>query len=158
MPESKEEPVSLRFDVPGIPAPQGSKNAWGQEDNPRTKPWRAAVAARASEAMAGQPLLTGALQLDVVFEFPRPKSHYGTGGNSGRLKASAPRFHTARPDADKLTRAIGDALTGIVYRDDSQIARLNVAKLYAETASAGIFVQCLDDSNPRSRTRQEATN
>jgi hypothetical protein len=35
----------IRLTVIGIPAPQGSKTPWGSEANPRTRPWRATVAA-----------------------------------------------------------------------------------------------------------------
>lgn len=133
--------MSVQFTVWGIPAPQGSKSPWGTESNPNTRPWRAAVAAEAAIAMKDHMTLVGPIHLDVVFEFTRPKGHYGTGKNAHALKGSAPRFHTSKPDVDKLARAIGDALTGIVFRDDSQISRLTVAKLYNERAGASIFVQ-----------------
>jgi len=123
----------VTFTVPGIAAPQGSKTKtrFGmREDNPRTKPWRATVAAYADEAMEGREKLAGPLELCVTFYFPRPNSHYGTGKNADRLKSSAPHWHTSKPDTDKLVRAIGDSLTGRVCRDDSQISSLKIKKLY----------------------------
>lgn len=121
------------FTVAGVPAPQGSKTRtkWGvREDNPATKPWRAAVAWEATAAMQGLALFTGPVLLAVTFRFPRPKSHYRTGKNAADLKPSAPMFHATKPDTDKLLRAIGDAITGIVVRDDSQIVQVVAAKLY----------------------------
>lgn len=122
--------TQVQFTVDGIPAPQGSKTPWGSEANPNTRPWRATVTAAAAEAMREAPVLTGPVSLEVLFFFPRPKSHYGTGRKVGELKASAPVFHTSKPDADKLLRAIGDSLTGIVVRDDSQFARVTAEKMY----------------------------
>lgn len=130
----------IEFTVHGIPAPQGSKTAWGTEANPNTRPWRAAVAAQAAETMGETPLLEGALELSVQFVFPRPKSHYGTGRNAGVLKDAAPVFHATKPDCDKLVRAIGDALTGTLCRDDSQFSQVHAEKVYGERACAHIRV------------------
>jgi Holliday junction resolvase RusA-like endonuclease len=120
----------ITFEVIGIPAPQGSKTPWGSEANPNTRPWRAAIAAAAAEAMKGAEPLAGAVSLWVRFVFPRPKGHYGTGKNAAKLKASAP-FHVAKkPDLDKLVRAVCDGMSGIVFRDDSQVAILSAAKFF----------------------------
>ena len=51
------------------------------------------------------------MELHCEFVFPRPLGHFGTGKNSDKLKASAPTHHTKTPDADKLTRGIGDAIS-----------------------------------------------
>lgn len=137
----------IAFKVAGVPAPQGSKTRtrWGgiREDNPATKPWRSAVAWEATAAMHGTQPLTGPLELAVTFYFPRPKSHYGTGKNADRLKDTAPTWCATKPDTDKLIRAIGDAITGIVCRDDSQIVRVTAWKLYG-TPAAEITVRPAD--------------
>ena len=39
---------------------------------------------------------------------------------------------TVKPDIDKLTRAVLDALTHHAYDDDCQVVSLNVVKLYGE--------------------------
>lgn len=127
--------AQVTFTVPGVPAPQGSKvrTKWGvREDNPATRPWRSAVGWEASFAMQGDDLLAGPLALEVVFYFPRPKSHYGSGKNAGVLKATAPDWHISPPDTDKLLRAIGDSLKGIVCRDDSLFALVRAEKVYGE--------------------------
>lgn len=131
----------IEFTVHGIPAPQGSKTAWGTEANPNTRPWRAAVAAQAAETMGETPLLEGALILEVWFIFPRPKHHFGTGKNAGKLKDAAPVFQQSKPDCDKLVRAIGDALTGTVVRDDSQFSRVIATKVYGTPACARVSVR-----------------
>lgn len=132
-------PAVVAFVVPGVPQQQGSKNQWGGEDNPRVRPWRATVASAASEAVDA--LLYGAVEVEVVFVFPRPKAHYRTGAHAGELKESAPSWHTGYPDLDKLQRAIGDALAGVVVSDDRQISSWLVEKRYGATARAEITVR-----------------
>ncbi len=128
----------ISFTVAGVPAPQGSKvrTKWGvREDNPATRPWRTAVAWEATAAMQGREPLAGALELVVVFTFPRPKSHYRTGRHAGELKPDAPRYCVTKPDTDKLLRAIGDAVTGICVRDDSQFVEITARKLYGQPSA-----------------------
>jgi Holliday junction resolvase RusA-like endonuclease len=127
------------FTVPGVPAPQGSKRAFvvgGRavmaEANQATKPWRAAVAAAAVEAMPDGPVASP-VDMELVFLFPRPKGHYGSRG----LRPSAPVYKTTKPDVDKLTRAVLDAITGIVIRDDAQVVQLRAIKTFGDGAAIG---------------------
>lgn len=39
---------------------------------------------------------------------------------------------TVKPDGDNIAKAICDALNGIAYRDDAQVAQLVVEKLYSD--------------------------
>jgi len=128
----------IEFRVAGIPVPQGSKathttkagQTFSREANRNLGPWRNAIAAAASEAMAGRPPLDGPLLLEATFNFPRPKSHYRTGRHVGEVKASAPVWCTTRPDLDKLLRAVGDAITGYVCHDDAQLVEVEAVKAY----------------------------
>jgi len=128
----------IRFAVTGTPSPQGSKttgrtktgHSFVREDNPQLTPWRNALAYAAHQAMNGRPPLTGPAYLEAAFRFPRPKSHYRTGKHAGELKPAAPSNCPTRPDLDKLTRALGDAITGIALTDDAQIAELLATKTY----------------------------
>jgi Holliday junction resolvase RusA-like endonuclease len=126
----------ISFFAPGIPAPGGSKRAFFRpgmkhavivDACKRNKDWRAVVALAAREAYRGQPLASP-LRICATFFMPRPKGHYGAKG----LKASAPRHHTKKPDATKLLRSTEDALTGILWADDAQIAVQIVEKRYAD--------------------------
>lgn len=157
-------PTVISFHVPGVPAPQGSKTPFGNEANPRTRPWRAAVSAEGSIVMAGCAPLTGPVCVEIIFSFPRPKSHYRTGKYAHILRETAPNFHTSTPDLDKLIRAIGDSLTGVVIRDDKQIASCRVTKQYAPAAGALIRITPLDtreeeeiDSNASSHRTDQAS-
>lgn len=41
-------------------------------------------------------------------------------------------LHTKRPDVDNIVKAILDALNGVAYYDDSQVAEVMISKAYAE--------------------------
>lgn len=130
--------------VPGIPQSRGSKRAFpfkrknGQlgvavsDDNPKSRDWMAIVSDVVGRAMDGRPPLEGPVFLDLLFRMPRPQYHYRTGRNAGELKADAPQRHTKKPDRGKLARAVEDALTGVVYRDDSQVWGGVITKVYGD--------------------------
>lgn len=128
----------LRIRVQGVPIPQGSMRGFvvgGRarltSDNPKTRPWKAAVTADASAAVHAAGLPHPAyghepVAVSIAFTLPRPKGHFGVKG----VLPSAPKHPTSAPDLDKLARAVLDALTGIAYRDDAQVVGLDVAKHY----------------------------
>jgi Holliday junction resolvase RusA-like endonuclease len=109
--------------------------------------WRHAVMDAALAAVGLDtplPLVAeGPVALHVVFTFTRPRAHFGTGRNARQLKPSAPWYVHGRPDADKLLRAVGDALTGVAWRDDGQVASVRVAKVYGPLAQAWVEVKPL---------------
>lgn len=134
--------TEIHFTVLGRPQGKGSKRSTPvrsqgliryviRDANPNAKPWAARVAAAARDAYQGD-LIREAVEIELGFFFARPKSHFGTGRNAGTVLASAPRHMIVTPDCDKLVRCAGDALTGIVFKDDAQITRLIAVKGYGE--------------------------
>jgi crossover junction endodeoxyribonuclease RusA len=129
---------ALRLVVHGTPGPQGSKNvnAAGAvyESSAKVKPWRDAVKSTALDALhhdTAWSALACPVLLDLQFCVRRPKSHFGTGRNVGRLKPSAPHFPASKPDLDKLVRSTQDALKDAgVLADDSVVATLFARKVY----------------------------
>lgn len=138
----------IKFSVPGVPAPGGSKRAFKSaatgkivvlDDAKNNAGWRSRVSVFARQAMGTDAPLDGPLAMTLIFVVPRPKEHYGTGKNASRIK---PWAETARPirkpDVTKLTRAAEDAMTGIVWKDDAQVVMQQAEKRYGE--NAGMFV------------------
>jgi Holliday junction resolvase RusA-like endonuclease len=129
----------LEFRVYGVAQPKGSTRAfvpkgWRRPvvttDNGALKGWQQLVAAGASTALHRLPppdrlRLEAGVRLTVACYLPRPQA----------LKAKA-RPHLTAPDLDKLVRAVGDALAGVVYRNDAQIVDLVALKRY--TAPGGL--------------------
>jgi Holliday junction resolvase RusA-like endonuclease len=143
--------TELRFVAFGRPQGKGSKRALpirgkarhGQhivlvDSNRNAKPWAALVSAAAGRAVfeasrgATPRLIQGPVMVELDFHFARPKAHFGTGRNSSRLRLSAPSHMVTVPDIDKLTRCALDALTGVIYADDSQVSELSVRKRFGE--------------------------
>lgn len=107
------------------------------------KDWRTTIQAAAMDAYVG-PLLEGPLEVEMTFFRVRPKSHFGTGRNAGVVKASSPEHPITKPDVTKLVRAAEDALTGVLWRDDSQIVSAHTHKRYGDSAKLEILVRTID--------------
>lgn len=144
----------ITFTVFGEPVGAGSKNSFVPIDrrtgqpfrkngriivntvdtaDERGKPWSEAVKSAARAAMGDRPILVREpCALVVMFFMPRPKSHFGSGANAGKIRLRAMNEeHIKAPDATKLVRRLEDALTGIVWHDDSAVVHQRVGKFYA---------------------------
>jgi Holliday junction resolvase RusA-like endonuclease len=106
----------------------------------RTAKPAAATAATPSTREGQRPLLEGPLLVEITFWMPRPKGHFGSGKNAGKLKANAPRFHVSAPDVLKLARGVEDACQGLIYRNDSAIVTELLQKPYGEPARCEVRV------------------
>jgi Holliday junction resolvase RusA-like endonuclease len=131
--------IIAEFFVPGTPQPGGSKRAFVinghavvTDANKKAKSWKFDVALAAMDEVAGRPVITGAVQVSATFVFARPKAQYRTGKYADKLKDWAPKWHTKKPDALKVMRSTEDAMTGIVYKDDSQICVERIEKVYGD--------------------------
>lgn len=92
-----------------------------------------ANAALVARTEAGLTMSRGeALAVTLRFYTARNVGHFGTGRNAGLLKDSAPAKPAKRPDVDKWSRQVLDAMTGVVYADDGQVVSLLAVKEYAE--------------------------
>lgn len=109
------------------------------DDNPETKAWQQSVASQARLAWSGG-LLSGPLEFHATFFGPRPQGHFGTGRNEHVLKASAPPYPITRPDCLKMARAVEDALTEVLWRDDAQGVDLVLRKRFGTPARAEIEI------------------
>ena len=122
----------IAFEVLGTPVTQGSTRAFVRGTraivtHDKREPllnWRASIAqaaqlaANSAKAPPGTPV-----SVSVLFRLQRPKS--------------APKRVTevtTKPDVDKLARAALDALTGVLWADDSQVVSLHAQKEYAGAA------------------------
>lgn len=132
----------VTFRVHGIPIQQGSKNAYPSKGRRKVnvveskhhelQAWRRIIAAAWSKA--GRVHVAGPVAVTLRFFMPRPKSHFGTGRNAGKVKPSAPYYAAVKPDIDKLERGVLDALTiAGAIEDDARVVSLDSQKPYANT-------------------------
>lgn len=132
---------TVTFRVIGTPEPKGSTQAfvplsWARAavavgkspravvtaDNEASKGWEQLVREQAQGA-AGATMFTGPIAVAIVFRLPRPQ------------RPKHKQHCITRPDIDKLSRAVLDALTGVFYADDARVVELRVRKLYAPMAA-----------------------
>lgn len=131
----------IMFTVYGIPQPQGSKTVFQHaktkrvvmlDDNKNLKSWRQEVAA---VALQHRPydlfLLICPIYVIARFYFSRPKS----------VSAKKRPHMITRPDLDKLERALNDALTGTIIKDDSQIVFVTKSKEYGDPARMEVEIR-----------------
>lgn len=149
--------TAVTFAVRGLPQAQGSSRAFiaggrahiATEGNRPGSPlgaWRTAIATEARAAIGSQPALEGPVSVSCDFVMRRPRSHYRA---NGELKASAPPWCASKPDADKLLRALLDAITGVVIRDDAQVASVHARKPYetpARPTGCTVTVRTLEET------------
>lgn len=138
-------PKAFGFTHFGVPAAQGSKtlvfkDRYGRRlRRPRMidtnksalDKWRKGIAASAKAAGGPEAtfLFTRDVRVVLEFHFRRPKAHYLKNGSLGKSREVFCR--PRRKDADKLARAVLDALTGVLYRDDRDVALLAVERKWA---------------------------
>lgn len=127
---------SIRIVVPGAPAPQPRQRnramvingrAVSHNYTPKDAPvqqYKAAVAMAAQAAGLPETLWDGPVSLQVTFHLPRPKRLMR------RKDPDGPVPHTSKPDTDNLVKAVKDALTGVLWRDDSLIWDESIRKVY----------------------------
>lgn len=128
---------ALRMEIKGQPVPQGSMVCLGKvgvrrhqlrHSNDRAlQEYRARIRRGVASAVT-HPSMSGRFPLDqpvylhVIFGLARPKR---------------PRFKNlpaTKPDLDKLTRAVNDAITGegLLLAEDSRVVRLISEKFYVK--------------------------
>lgn len=137
----------IRFEVRGAPSPQGSKTGFvvgkpgGKQravvvdKNPKDlRAWRHAVS-DAAQPVAPVPVWTGPVEVVLRFRLQRPKGE-PTHRGLGKARHPIRTWPDRRPDLDKLERAVLDALTGVVFADDSQVVRLDASKDWGDPGVA----------------------
>jgi crossover junction endodeoxyribonuclease RusA len=131
----------MRLTVIGMPATQGSKRGFPvrrkngtigvalvESGGEHHRSWREAVAAEARRVADGAPL-DEPVVATFTFYLPRPKS----------AKKSV-LFPDKKPDSLKLARAVEDALTKILYSDDSRIVTHTIRKRFAVDRPPGVEI------------------
>jgi len=151
--------LNINFFVSGIPKPGGSKKAFpirGKDgkmhvsvtDASNNKDWRQSVKAACLRIFDGAPTIHP-LELKICFIMPYRKGDYGSGKHKNSLKPSAPHWHTSKPDLTKLLRSTEDALTGVLWMDDSQIVQTTLSKIYGFQPGASIKVRYAQENKDR---------
>lgn len=132
-PETHTKTV-ISFQVHGLPVPQGSTRSWVVNGKPvitsaakGLSTWRRLVSDVAQRYAPEEPW-EGPVGIELHFGIPKPKS-------APKRKRVWP---DKRPDLDKLIRAVFDALTCVIFADDSQVVDVRATKDYG---APGVVVE-----------------
>ena len=135
---------TIRFTVPGQPVGKGRPRAFRMGKGVRmftpekTVSYESLVATAAHGAMRGHPPVEGAVAVDLDIRLMVPMSWSA----KKRAQALEGQIHpTKKPDADNVTKAIFDAMNGIVWGDDVQVVRLSLRKRYGATPGVTVAVR-----------------
>ena len=135
----------MRIVIPGEPVAQGRGRATTANgrvrvfDPPKSRNWKATAQAHMIDQREGSRPWGGALSIVITAVFTMPKSRH-------RKKTPRPaEWHTKKPDADNIAKAVKDAATGVLWLDDKQIADLTVQKVTAAQGDEpGVIVDVYD--------------
>jgi len=130
----------MEFFVPGKPV---SKGSWATTPaggfypmDPRTRAWEQHIKGECRKAMfrcGRDKIEEGAVAVRLAFFLRPPK----------KTRRKYPNYPTGKngPDGDKLARCVLDGLEGVLYANDSQVARLSSVKVYVGgLGTAGVVI------------------
>ena len=106
---------------------------------PGANGWAKAVRREAKEQFNDIKPFTGPIRVQFIFSLPRPANHYRDGDIGKGTRIGVPIWHGKKPDGITLARITVDALTGITWKDNAQIAMLQADKIY-NSIEAGVTV------------------
>lgn len=132
--------MELRFTIPGEPVAWARARLSGRVHFTPGKQRAAAglIQVIASEAMAGAAPLDCPVAVTITAIWPWPKSM-----TKKRRRLAGSHYKISKPDADNIAKLVGDALNGIVWRDDALVARLNIQKQYGLVPATHVTVEAL---------------
>ena len=119
----------LTFWVDGTPIPQGSVHCFGNrvvhQKSKQLMAWREAIKQEALKTECQ--IWDGPVSIKLKFQLLKPVS----------VKRDTPHV---KPDIDKLCRSVLDGLTGVAFKNDSQVINLKASKEYGLSAGVEITI------------------
>lgn len=134
--------TTITFSIPGAPVAWARARQFGKRHftAPKVAEHKRKVARAAKAALVampgGIPVLpaSGApVSVACEFIFEKPPSW-------SKKKTEATRCHVVKPDVDNLAKLVLDACNDVIWEDDCQVMRLNIAKSYGPEAVTHVVV------------------
>lgn len=108
----------------------------------KTRTYETSIREAAQAAMGSSEPLETPVTLYLYIRAPIPKSTPKS-RLQGFLDGSVKPIK--KPDASNVLKSVEDAMNGVVYKDDSQIVNIHIAKVYASVSGVDICVkECID--------------
>lgn len=128
---------SIRFfvegDAEGKGRPRFIRSTGHVITPPATASYERMVQEHARQAMNGAGILQGPLRLTLTVYNTRPLSWRG--------KQLDTVWNTSKPDLDNIAKMYADAMNGIAYKDDAQIAELHCSKSYSILSGVQVTIE-----------------
>lgn len=134
--------TEIKLTIPGDVIPQARPrfsmrgNYPVAYDTEKCKDYKAYIKLIAAQNKPAE-LLDGALSVEIKVFKAIPNSWSKKKKLSAETNETRP---TSKPDLDNTAKTVLDSLTGIIWRDDSQVARLLVEKFYSNEPRAEIAI------------------
>jgi Holliday junction resolvase RusA-like endonuclease len=137
----------IRFTVPG--APQGKGRAkivriggFSRMATPqKTVAYEGLIAHAAAAAMAGRPMIVGAVAVNLSIDCQVPASW---SQKKQRMALAGEVFPVTKPDKDNVIKAVYDGCNGVVWKDDCQVVDGKQRKRYSATPGVRVEVVPLE--------------
>ena len=124
--------IKLEFDVKPMAKQSFRTTRSGQKYlDPSVIKYRKAIRNMAIAQMRNQKAekIEGAVNMNIIYAFRRPQSLSKKERSEIDNGKTVPK--TTKPDIDNLTKAILDALNGIVWKDDAQVTQIKIQKVWS---------------------------
>lgn len=82
--------------------------------------------------------IEGRISVTIKAFFKIPKN---TSKKNTELMLNGKISPTKKPDIDNITKVVLDALNKMAFKDDNQITKINVEKIYSETEKIEVIVE-----------------
>ena len=136
----------MKFDIPGPPVGKErprtviGKDGFSHTYTPqKSTNWGAVIQGFAIQAGARKQYTEDPVAVDIVIERAITKSW------SKKRKQESLEFGYAssKPDVDNVSKAILDALNGIAWKDDTQVAKLSITRFHSERDNTSVEIVLL---------------
>ena len=124
--------MNITFKEPGNPsawqrAGRNGKRVFNTTHNLNAKN---AIGSYGSRAMGSRPPLKGAVRVSIIFVSQWPQST-----TNKRKQAPNGFYKVTKPDVDNCAKQVMDALNGICWADDNQVAAIYCEKIHSDNGS-----------------------
>jgi Holliday junction resolvase RusA-like endonuclease len=133
----------VRITIPGVAVAKGRPRFTraGRVYTPAaTAKYAKRVSQAAVDAMAGEPPITGPVEMIMHVRLPIPASWAKAKRASAEQGGTRP---IGKPDADNFAKNIMDACNGILWLDDAQVVDLRCVKYYAAEPCVSVEVAAI---------------
>lgn len=131
---------SFTIDITPMAAPRPRFSKFGVYNNQAYTDYKAVI--KAAAIKAGITPAVGVISVNVRFYMPMAKSL------SKRKRALLnTKHHTKKPDIDNLQKGLFDALNGVAFVDDAQIASVTALKYHSERPCIEVCIAACEASH-----------